>query len=66
MSKINSAPTYCIINDSHPAWFCSKCSISHHLLYMKGKERYCPECVPYEIKDKAIFMNQNREIITNK
>lgn len=52
-----------IENRSHPAWYCLNCKVSHNILYKDGKESYCEKCVPEEIKEKAILVNQNREII---
>ncbi len=54
---------YAIENRSHPAWYCPKCKIPHNLLYKDGRLSYCDNCVPEEIKDKAILINQNREVI---
>ena len=52
-----------IKNESNPAFYCKKCKLAHHLLYVDSKNKYCEGCVSVEIKNKALLVNQNREVI---
>jgi len=46
------------------AWYCSNCNFAHNDLYVDvDDKKYCPQCVPSEVKEKAIGINQNRESI---
>lgn len=55
-----------IIIPVKPAWYCKKCEDSHRILYLDGDIYYCEKCVPPQIKDQAVYMNQNREPIEYK
>jgi uncharacterized protein YeaO (DUF488 family) len=42
-------------------WYCKKCEKAHNRLYLNiyDNERYCPDCVPQDVKDMSIEVNQN-------
>jgi len=52
-----------IVNNCNPAWYCKKCEDNHRILFINGKLRYCENCIPQTIKDQAVYMNQNRELL---
>lgn len=56
----------CIVTDSHN-WFCKNCKKAHGFLYVNNinENKYCPSCVPAEIKKKSIHINHINEIIEN-
>lgn len=57
---------YCCIVTIHPnIWFCKNCKVGHNRLYVSNviKEKYCPNCVPKDIEEKAIDINECREVI---
>ena len=54
----------CIV--SQPGtWFCKKCGKAHDRLYINiyDKNHYCPDCVPQDIKDQSVDVNQNQDRI---
>lgn len=44
-------------------YWCKQCCHATRVLYMFEDKRYCEDCVPKELKEKAIHINQNRELI---
>lgn len=50
-----------IINKSYPAWFCKSCRVNCNIIYHEGQNRYCEHCVPDNIAENALYINQNRE-----
>lgn len=56
--------SFIIVNESNPAWWCFKCEVSHHRLYVDGNKHYCEECVPISVKENVEYeCNQNRDVI---
>lgn len=56
---------YCCIVTNHESWHCSYCESDHTRLYVSNldKRTYCEICVPEDIKDLSVDINQNRELI---
>lgn len=56
---------YCCINTSTNIWFCVKCKVAHAELYVSNEndEKYCPQCVPADIKAKSVNITHNNEIM---
>lgn len=65
MSRVNikDGKVYCIVNDCREAWFCAKCRKKSSELYYLNKSRWCDKCVSDEIKNQAIRINQNQELL---
>ena len=47
------------------SFYCRKCNKGHNSLYKLGKNSWCDNCVPQEIKEgnNTITINQNQKII---
>ena len=56
---------YCCIVTKYESWYCNYCGKNHKRLYVNNldKSSYCDNCVPEDIKNKSVDINQNREII---
>ena len=56
---------YCCIVTSTNIWYCKTCKQAHGFLYVNNvnEDKYCPNCVPADIKSKSIHINHNNEII---
>ena len=65
MSKfnINDGKVYCIVNNCYDAWFCEKCRKKSSELYYHNKSKWCERCVSDEIRNQAIRINQNQELV---
>lgn len=45
-------------------WYCKECKKVHDILYFVSKNKsYCEDCVPIDIKEKSVLVNQNRKRI---
>ena len=46
-------------------WYCKKCEKAHDRLYINiyDKERYCEHCVPPDIMERSVDVNQSQKII---
>lgn len=63
IDNINDSNIYHIATTGDNNWFCKKCGHKHNDLYYVKGSKYCPSCVPENIKNNAIKINANREEI---
>lgn len=56
----------CIISRHHYQFWCKTCKYASNKVYKANGESYCDKCVPKNIKNKCVLMNQNREIINGE
>lgn len=56
-------PYKCIV--SKDTWYCNKCGKKHDRLYINvyDSNHYCPDCVPQDVKDQSVDVNQNQIVI---
>lgn len=55
-----------IVIKAKPAFYCKSCKDTSQVLYINGRFRYCSKCVPTDIREKAVYYNQNGEEIEYK
>lgn len=58
----------CIVTRSSDIWYCKTCNKAHGKLYVNNldENKYCPNCVPEDIKSKSVDINHINEIIESK
>lgn len=56
----------CIVTSHSNIWFCKNCRKAHGALYCDNTtgEHYCESCVPDDVKQKTIKVNENGDVLS--